>query len=463
MNKVQRLFCVITLLSSLASAWGQRGLADCGGLFLLDQTDQSFSAFRCNATDSIIKNNVMVYGGYGYLEWDAFWNNGWLLEAQNKEHFGQGGFRGDSRYLSLGADFSLSSTREYVSGTSTLKLPDSLFYAKASLSRLNNQLLTLTWIAEDSSDLLDTVSGNWETKALKKELSLGMVYRKHHVNARGSLITTKRASLGENHYSIRDSSIIYTGLLKYDYHFDKSRFSLQWDHINLQSYIYGIKKDDEDTKRFLYLPIEMQYNKIEARYFYTDFEFHITYGDVAIQIPQETRRFFETLSPNRILDNSMTQVMSFSFYKKNYRITGDLDAYWLEASLRYSLKKEIGRWHWEPALGIDFYRVQGDMNIIKTNESSNIFGGYSSKEYYVGRFTFVGANVKIASRFESPARRFFLDFSLGQLIPFYFHYIMNEINTDSPTENLDSNDSTNTKYRPFRDGFSTRIQLGVSF
>ena len=47
----------------------------------------------------------MVYGGYGYLEWDAFWNNGWLLEAQNKEHFGQGGFRGDSRYLSLGADF----------------------------------------------------------------------------------------------------------------------------------------------------------------------------------------------------------------------------------------------------------------------------------------------------------------------------------------------------------------------
>ena len=103
------------------------------------------------------------------------------------------------------------------------------------------------------------------------------------------------------------------------------------------------------------------------------------------------------------------------------------------------------------------------MNIIKTNESSNIFGGYSSKEYYVGRFTFVGANANIASRFESPARRFFLDFSLGQLIPFYFHYMMNEINTDSPTENLDSNDSTNTKYRPFRDGFSMHIQLGVSF
>lgn len=463
MNKVQRLFCVITLLSSLASAWGQQGLADCGGLFLLDQAEQSFSAFRCNATDSIIKNNVMVYGGYGYLEWDAFWNNGWLLEAQNKEHFGQGGFRGDSRYLSLGADFEFGSTREKYSGTSSLKLPDSLFYASASLSRENNQIFNLTWTPEDSLKYIDTISGNWESNFLKKEFVLGMVYHRHRLHSSVSLMNSKRASLEENHYSIRDSSIIYTGLLKYDFHFDKSRFSLQWDHINLQSYIYGIKKDDEDTKRFLYLPIEMQYNKIEARYFYTDFEFHITYGEVAIQIPQETRRFFETLSPNRILDNSMTQVMSFSFYKKNYRITGDLDAYWLEASLRYSLKKEIGRWHWEPALGIDFYRVQGDVNIIKTNESGNIFGGYSSKEYYEGRFTFVGANANIASRFESPARRFFLDFSLGQLIPFYFHYMMNEINTDSPTENLDSNDSTNTKYRPFRDGFSMHIQLGVSF
>ena len=71
--------------------------------------------------------------------------------------------------------------------------------------------------------------------------------------------------------------------------------------------------------------------------------------------------------------------------------------------------------------------------------------------------------MKIASRFESPARRFFLDFSLGQLIPFPFHYMMNEINTDSPTENLDSSDFTNAQYMPFHDGFSMHIQLGFSF
>lgn len=463
MNNIQRLFCAIALLSSLACAWNQRGLADCGGLFLLDQTDLSFSVFRCNATDSVIKNNIMVYGGYGFVQGNAAWNNDWLLEWKKKDHYGQGGFRGDSRYLSLAADFEFGQARESYSVTSGLKLPDSSFYASGSISRENNQIFNLTWTPEDSFQYIDTISGNWESNLLKKEFNLGMIYHQHHLYSSVSLMDSKRASLEDNHYSIRDSSMIYTGLLKYDYHFDKSRFSLQWDHINLQSYIYGIKKDDEDTKRFLYLPIEMQYNKIEARYFYTDFEFHITYGDVAIQIPQETRRFFETLSPNRILDKSITQVISFSFYQKNYRITGDLNAYWLEASLRYSFKKEIGRWHWKPAIGIDFYRVQGDMNIIKTNESSNIFGGYSSKEYYVGRFTFVGANANIASRFESPARRFFLDFSLGQLIPFYFHYMMNEINTDSPTENLDSSDFTNAKYKPFHDGFSMHIQLGVSF
>ena len=111
----------------------------------------------------------MVYGGYGYLEWDAFWNNGWLLEAQNKEHFGQGGFRGDSRYLSLGADFEFGSTREKYSGTSSLKLPDSLFYASASLSRENNQIFNLTWTPEDSLKYIDTISGNWESNFSRLE------------------------------------------------------------------------------------------------------------------------------------------------------------------------------------------------------------------------------------------------------------------------------------------------------
>lgn len=463
MNNIQRLFCAIALLSSLACAWNQRGLADCGGLFLLDQTDQSFSVFRCNATDSIIKNNIMVYGGYGFVQGNAAWNNDWLLEWKKKDHYGQGGFRGDSRYLSLAADFEFGQARESYSVTSGLKLPDSSFYASGSISRENNQIFNLTWTPEDSFQYIDTISGNWESNLLKKEFNLGMIYHQHHLYSSVSLMDSKRASLEDNHYSIRDSSMIYTGFLKYEYQLEKGRFSIQGYHLDLESYIYGLRKVEENTKRFLYIPLEIQYNEYWASFLYTHWDFRIGYGNLAIELPQDTRRFYETLSPNRALDNSITQVVSFSFYQRNYRITGNMDAYWLDARASYSSEKQIKRWHWKRILGFDFFRVQGDMSVIKTSESSNIFGGTSYNEDIMGRFTFVGTHLKIGSRLESPERKIYFDITLGQIIPFYFHHQIKEIKTEKLVQKYDSKEGHETQYKPFRDGFDMRVQLGFIF
>ena len=464
MIRIQHLFCAIAMLSGMASAWGNQGLADCGGLFLLDQTNQTFSATHCAVSDSVTHHNLQFWGAYRYTQWDATWlQDGWLLEGTQKNHSGNAGLRGDWKYLSLATDFSKGASGEWISAMSTLKLPDSIFYANASMGKGTLHLFTLTWNPENSSGLIDTISGDWETEAIKKSFSLGMVFHHHQLQANFSTLKTHRAPLGSTHYSLRDSSLLYGMELKYDYHFNTGFASLQMRHLDLESHIFGLRNEDGNTKRFFYLPLDLEYNEIWGTLVYTNWELRMGYGKAAIKIPQETRRFYETLSPNRVLDYSITQVLSFSFYQRNYRIAGDIDGYWLATSLGYSWEKEIHRWHWKPALRSDFFRVQGTMNITKTNESTNLFGGSSYKEYYEGRLTFVGANAKIASRFESPHRQFFVDVSLGQIIPFYFHSVFEEIDAEASTGNGDSEASSNTNYTPFRDGFSAGLQLGIHF
>jgi len=452
------------MLSGMAGAWGDRGLADCGGLFLLDQTNQTFSATHCNATDSVIQNHVTVYGAYHYTQWDATWQQGgWLLEGTQKDYSGNAGIRGDWEFLSLAADFSKGTSGEWISAMSTLKLPDSILYANASMGKGTVNLFTLTWNPQDSSGLIDTISGDWETEAIKTKFSLGMVFHRHQLQANLSTLKTHRASLGSTHYSLRDSSLLYGMGLKYDYRFNTGFASLQMQHLDLESHIFGLRNEDGNTKRFFYLPLDLKYNEIWGTLVYTDWKLRIGYGKARIKIPEETRRFYETLSPNRVLDYSITQVLSFSFYQRNYRIAGDINGYWLATSLGYSWEKEIYRWHWKPTLSSDFFRVQGTMDITKTNESTNLFGGSSSKEYYEGRLTFVGANAQISSRFESPLHQFFMHLSMGQIIPFYYHAVFKEVDKETPTENGESKKKSKTKYKPFHDGFNAGIQLGIHF
>jgi hypothetical protein len=80
----------------------------------------------------------------------------------------------------LAADFSGGPSEKWVSGTSTLKFPDSLLYAEVSMGGGTLKLFTLTWYSQDSSELIDTVSGDFETEALQKQFSIGMVFHKHH-------------------------------------------------------------------------------------------------------------------------------------------------------------------------------------------------------------------------------------------------------------------------------------------
>jgi hypothetical protein len=127
------------------------------------------------------------------------------------------------------------------------------------------------------------------------------------------------------------------------------------------------------------------------------------------------------------------------------------------------LKKQLKNWYWEPSLRGDFFRVQGDIKVTKTNESTNLFGGASYKEYYKGRLTFTGANSEFTSRLESRKYPFFVDLSVGQIIPFYFHSTFKETDMEKTTAQSNAGNKSSSGYTPFRDGFNAGVRLGIVF
>jgi hypothetical protein len=57
-------------------------------------------------------------------------------------------------------------------------------------------------------------------------------------------------------------------------------------HVDLESDIFGLRREEDNTKRFFYLPLELEYNEIYGKLRYKSWEFKSGYGKVEIEIPQ---------------------------------------------------------------------------------------------------------------------------------------------------------------------------------
>ena len=104
MNFFSKSLYTIGLTSFLVTslAYGEaKGLAQCGGLFLLDSDSQELNSSSCRIADSISAGKYTVFAGLANYRIGGLWEDDWTLSFKSNRTLGSAGIRSDFRHISL--------------------------------------------------------------------------------------------------------------------------------------------------------------------------------------------------------------------------------------------------------------------------------------------------------------------------------------------------------------------------
>lgn len=338
LKNVAKVVLGVSLLQSLTCS----AEIACGGLFLLNDYSVSVGEHRFFARAEYDRFGFKYgsrdesHGGSDSGES----RDGWSLDAGSRgfpTRNAEGnfawtlGFESSYKYLTLGASAgsSLNSGEAlpWVSASMVLHSPDSMFYAGAGMARGSRNLATVKWQYLGENDLVPDISATWETHILKKDFAAGFKARdrkgrEHRLDVSASLISSTPHNL-DDEYFIRDSLNILT--LGADYRWNG--LHVGYDYANAEGRLYGIRKQDNSLKRFIYAPFSGSLHLAELGYETPlpnlDINAIAAYGQA--QLHKDNSRFHETLAPNRALRNSVMQALSFSFLQQSYRVEANAD------------------------------------------------------------------------------------------------------------------------------------------
>ena len=201
--------------------------------------------------------------------------------------------------------------------------------------------------------------------------------------------------------------------------------------------------------------------------------------------PWESRRFYETLAPNRALKSSILKTLSFSVFQRSFRIYGDIDGKVFDAGLGYQWNLNVGRWLLLPGATLDGFYASYTAKLNMRKEKSGFFHIKHSTSTWQQEGYVVGALAGLGTELQSPSKAFFVSFGMEQIIPLHFH---SEKGTDKvPVEEPEEpetpdipdtdEDSTTEKDKGstladkwdsfsslvFRNGFALHLQAGFRF
>ena len=78
-------------------AYGEaKGLAQCGGLFLLDSDSQELNSSSCRIADSISAGKYTVFAGLANYRIGGLWEDDWTLSFKSNRTLGSAGIRSDA-------------------------------------------------------------------------------------------------------------------------------------------------------------------------------------------------------------------------------------------------------------------------------------------------------------------------------------------------------------------------------
>lgn len=395
-----------------------KGLAHCGGLFLLDTKTAGLNATQCSTSDTIQAGIHSVFGDIGYYRAKAKWSDDWTLTLKRDALLGSAGFTSDFRYISLSAT---ASSNPSITSELTVHTADSSFYAGTVLGKGKPVLATVRWESKNKNDEIHEIEGDWQTSYIRKGFVVGASYKKHHFQTHLEQIHTTPVN-ATSEYFIKDSSQIFIWDSRYRHDFGKSALNMQHVAISVQSNIIGNSYRDGSTKRFMYLPIKsrLYYDNIqwENDLFEVDARGILAYG----KMEKDNRRFFETLAPNRLLPASVIQVLSFSFLQMNYLIEADLNIAAATLGGYFNPHFNItGNMQITPKAGLHGYYTYNDLEIEKKSETTSFIGYNSETEWWFWSLESTGLiaslGVSLDKTSQDKSRGLSLEWNATQIIP----------------------------------------------
>lgn len=467
------------------------GLVQCDGLFLLDRTSQKILAKVCFARDSMQMGDwafgASVGKAYYHLDYhrhraeDKYSWNLKLGEALTTGH------------ISLSRDFKFGGVDAYVNALPAIgvsprfHLPDSLFYATASINTGLLELSGIHWDSEWQEDYVPIMDGTYRSHFLAKSFSAGSKLQNHLLQGAFTYGETSPAIDDQWGYAFSDSSDYWSTGLRYHYNGSQNKIKLSYTYVYADLRLFGLMRENGEEineKRFAYLPLGIDLNLFQASFKHNfddgdSWNARAIYGSLEVNFPWESRRFYETLAPNRALKSSVLKTLSFSVFQRSFRVYGDIDGQLADAGLDYEWNLGLCRWHLMPKVSLDGFYISYEAKLNMRTESSGFFyishstDTWKQEGYVIGMLAWLGIEL------DSPSKRFFASVAMEQIIPIRIH--TEEDSEASATETpATSNESAETSKAStkksdgsslahkwhsisssaFRNGFALHLQAG---
>lgn len=425
----------LLLLSVSSNAWTNQGLVRCGGLFLLDLPGKEASTKGCEINDSLSVDGWNFDAAYGYASYDFFLRHrgkskmhSWTLSDRGSSSFGDISVVREYRHLEFEVDVYSLPLFVFSSRWYTL---DSLAYAGASFGRGWLEHDGFTWESSSGMDFVPVVNGVFTDQLTFRRLYAGSKFFNGDFRTGLTYGNTEPDMENRTGYVFSDSSRFWAWDARYLLKVGKNSFSLMYSYVNADLHLFGLLREEDDgkidEKRFAYLPLGVDVNLFHAAYGRevgeaSLFKLRAAYMTVDVNIPWESRRFYETLAPNRSVSDATLRTLSFVVFQRSFRVYGDVDSYVADFGVSFSSTCSIGRWRLSPEVSADLFYAESDIHVYLRKEKSGLFYVNQSTDEFKYEASVAGTVIAATGRLESPGYRFFASVGVGQLIPFSYGY-----------------------------------------
>lgn len=428
-----RIVPIVQALLATAScfAWNNQGLAGCGGLFAVDMDGKTLAAKQCFLKDSLDARGWHFAAAYGYVSHEFYLRHddesemhAWTMSDKGSSFIGHALVGREYRHLEFEVDVYSLPFFVFTSRWHTL---DSLAYAGVQYGRGSLEHEGFQWTSAMKNDYVPDVDAFFGDQLTFRRLYAGSVLWGNNLRA-GLTYGNTEPDMGERQgFVFSDSSNFWETDVTYRAEFGKNRVAFVYGYVDADVHVFGLlrEKDKEgemDEKRFAYLPLGLDINLFHVAYSrifdLSELSLRAVYMTVEANLPWESRRFYETLAPNRSLTDSKLKMLSMAVFQRSFRIYGDVDSRIADFGLEWTGSRPMGTWHLSPDVSADFFFAESEVLLYLRKEKSGMFYVKQATDELRYEASVSGALFGLGGRLESPGGMLFASANVAQLVPF---------------------------------------------
>ena len=474
MTAIFKSLYAIGLTSLLATplAYGEtKGLAHCGGIFLLDSDTKELNGTFCHVADTAQVNNYSAFASFSHYRIDGLWKDGWELSLNSNRMVGSAGIQANFRNITFSVEASSMPT---LKSSVSIHTADSSLYAAALVERGNPELATIRWESENENDEVHLIEGDWNSQYLRKGFTAGARFASNELTAGLQHIGTTPYN-AKREYFIKDSSRIWLWNAQYAHHFETSKLDFYYAGASADVNIFGNTWRDNSTKRFMFVPLDVSLHYGSVQWEKETFGLDARGIKADVHMERNKKRFFETFAPNRLLPVSIMQTLSFSFLQKNFLVDADIDLSAVTLGGHINPRFNITT-HTKvsPRIDLHGYYTYDEIEVNRTSSTTS-FIGYSaqndSMSWMLESYGLVaGLGITLERETQGILRNLSLFASATQIVPLKTDYTERTETPEStpatPPEGTPPAKNKNAGLESggiFRSGFAAHFGVSISF